>query len=189
MDREKLERCFRAIIEAIGEDPDREGLARTPQRMAEMYREIFKGVGRDPREVFKFYTVENYDEMIILKNINFYSICEHHFLPFFGKAHIAYIPNEGRIVGTGVLLEVLEIFTRRPTIQERLTAEIADFLYKHLKPLGVLVVMEARHLCLEMIGERKPGTKMVTSAMRGYLRKAAPRAEALRLIGRITWED
>lgn len=183
-----IESAFRELIRAIGEDPDREGLARTPERIADLYRHIFSGVGRDPKEVFKVYTVENYDEMVILKDIDFFSVCEHHFLPFFGKAHIAYIPNEGRITGATHLIEVLEVFSHRPTIQERLTTDVADFLYKNLRPLGVLVVTEARHLCLEMTGKEKPGTKIVASAMRGYLRKPASRAEALRLIGKLSME-
>ncbi len=183
-----IEGAFRELIKAIGEDPDREGLARTPERIADLYRHIFSGVGRDPMEVFRFYTVEHYDEMVVVKDIDFFSVCEHHFLPFFGKAHIAYIPAEGRITGAMNLIDVLEVFSHRPTIQERLTTEVADFLYRNLKPMGVLVVTEARHLCLEMIGKEKPGTKIVASAMRGYLRKAASRAEALRLIGKLSLE-
>lgn len=183
-----IESAFTELIKAIGEDPQREGLVRTPERIAEIYQHIFSGVGRDPREVFRFYTVEDYDEMVVVKDIDFFSMCEHHFLPFFGKAHIAYIPNEGRITGTMNLIDVLEVFSHRPTIQERLTTEVADFLYKNLKPMGVLVVTEARHLCIEMTGKERPGTKIVASAMRGYLRKAASRAEALRLIGKLSLE-
>ncbi len=184
-----IEQTFRQIIEAIGEDPDREGLCRTPQRISKMYKEIFSGVGKDPQEVFRCYKVKDYDEMVIVKNIDFFSMCEHHFLPFFGKAHIAYIPENGLITGASNLIQVLEIFSHRPTIQERMTTEIADFLYKNLKPMGVLVVTEARHMCVEMIGVHRPGTKLVASAVRGYLRKPASRAEALRLIGNIGTGD
>ncbi len=191
MDKEKIKRAVAEIIQAIGEDPNREGLRRTPERVAELYAELFSGVGRDPEEVFRVYTVDNYEEMVILKDIPFYSICEHHLVPFFGKVHIAYIPVEGRIIGASHIIDVVNVFSRRPTIQERLTAQIADFLYRNkaLQPMGVLVVIEARHLCMEITGVYKPGTKLVSSAVRGYLRKPATRAEALRLMGKLGGED
>jgi GTP cyclohydrolase I len=182
MDREKIAAGVRLILEGVGEDPDREGLRRTPERMAEAYEELFSGLGRDLEEEIRIYRVENQDEMIIVKNIPFFSMCEHHLLPFFGQAHIAYIPDNNRITGFSNLVRMLETAARRPQLQERLTTEVCEALKQVLEPLGVMVLIEAEHLCMTMLGVHKPGTRTVTSAMRGYLRKEASRLEALNLI-------
>jgi len=182
IDKERIKHLVKEFLKAIGEDPDREGLKETPQRVADMCEEIFSGIGRSPVEAFKVFEQKGYDEMIIVKDIPFYSICEHHLLPFFGKAHIAYIPSENKITGFSELVKVLEILSKRPQLQERLTSELADFLYKALKPKGILVVIEAEHLCMTMRGIKKPGTKTITSAMRGIMRRVETRTEALTLI-------
>jgi len=182
IDKERIKHLVKEFLKAIGEDPDREGLRETPQRVADMCEEIFSGIGRSPVEAFKVFEQKGYDEMIIVKDIPFYSICEHHLLPFFGKAHIAYIPSENKITGFSELVKVLEILSKRPQLQERLTSELADFLYKALKPKGILVVIEAEHLCMTMRGIKKPGTKTITSAMRGIMRRVETRTEALTLI-------
>ena len=174
--------AYTALITAIGENVKREGLKDTPKRVASMYEEIFSGVHKDPRKELKTYKTKNEDEMIIIKDIPFYSVCEHHLLPFFGKAHIVYIPKENKITGFSSLVRVIDVMAKRPLLQERLTHEIADFLMANLKPMGVLVVIEAEHLCLSMIGVKKPGTLTVTSAIRGVMRSAATRAEAFSLI-------
>jgi GTP cyclohydrolase I len=182
MDREKIAAGVRLILEGVGEDPDREGLRRTPERMAEAYEELFRGLGRPLEEEIRIYQVENQDEMIIVKDIPFFSMCEHHLLPFFGHAHVAYIPDNNRITGFSNLVRVLETAARRPQLQERLTTEVCEALKRVLEPLGVLVLIEAEHLCMTMLGVHKPGTRTVTCAMRGYLRKEASRLEALNLI-------
>jgi GTP cyclohydrolase I len=182
MDREKIIDGVRLVLEGIGEDTDREGLERTPERIADTYEQLFGGLGRQLEEEIRIYRVENHDEMIIVKDIPFYSVCEHHLLPFFGLAHVAYIPDANRITGFSNLVRVVESAARRPQLQERLTTEVCDTLKKVLEPLGVLVLVEAEHLCMTMTGVQKPGTKTVTSAMRGYLRKEASRLEALDLI-------
>jgi len=169
-------------LTAIGEDLNRDGLRDTPRRIASMYEEIFAGINRDPLKELKTYKAKNEDEMIIIKNIPFYSVCEHHLLPFFGKAHVVYIPKNNRITGFSSMVRVIDVMAKRPLVQERLTHEIADFFMKHLKPMGVLVVIEAEHLCLSMIGVKKPGTLTVTSAIRGVMKSAATRAEAFSLI-------
>lgn len=181
MDREKIIAGVRLILEGIGEDLEREGLVRTPERVAEAYEEIFSGLD-NPLEEIRVYSVENHDEMIIAKNIPFYSVCEHHLLPFCGTAHIAYIPKDGRITGLSNLVGMLENAARRPQLQERLTAQLCDALMEILQPLGALVLVEAEHLCMTMRGVQKPGTKIVTSAVRGGFRKEATRLEALNLI-------
>lgn len=180
--RKKIEEAVRIILTAIGEDLDRDGLRDTPRRIASMYEEIFAGINRDPLKELKTYKAKNEDEMIIIKNIPFYSVCEHHLLPFFGKAHVVYIPKNNRITGFSSMVRVIDVMAKRPLVQERLTHEIADFFMKHLKPMGVLVVIEAEHLCLSMIGVKKPGTLTVTSAIRGVMKSAATRAEAFSLI-------
>jgi GTP cyclohydrolase I len=180
--KDAIEKAVVMILKAIGEDPERDGLKDTPRRIAGMYEEIFAGVKRDPKKELKTYTAKNEDEMIIIKNIPFYSVCEHHLLPFYGKAHIVYIPKNNRITGFSSLVRVIDIMAKRPLVQERLTHEVADFLMTHLKPMGVLVIIEAEHLCLSMIGVKKPGTVIVTSAIRGAMKKAATRAEAFSLI-------
>ncbi len=183
IDQDKIKSAVTALIEAIGEDPGREGLVDTPRRIAEMYVDIFSGLYEDPAEHLKVGFEEGHEEMVIAKGIPFYSMCEHHFLPFHGIAHIGYIPN-GRVVGASKLSRVVEVFAKRPQLQERLTSQIADTLLDVLQPRGVAVIMEAEHLCMTMRGVRKPGSKIVTSAMRGLFRqRAATRAEFLNLTG------
>jgi len=183
-DEAKIRQALTAIIEAIGEDPGREGLRDTPQRVAEMYAELFMGLGKNPTEELAVDFELGHREMVVLKDIPFYSMCEHHLLPFYGVAHIGYIPNEeGRIVGISKLARVVEIIARRPQIQERMTTEIADAIDDGLKPDGVAVVIQAEHLCMIMRGIKKPGSNVITSALRGsFRRKAASRAEFLSLI-------
>lgn len=180
--KDVIEKAVVSILKAIGENPERDGLKDTPRRIADMYEEIFAGVKRDPKKELKTYTAKNEDEMIIVKDIPFYSVCEHHLLPFYGKAHIVYIPKNNRITGFSSLVRVIDIMAKRPIVQERLTHEVADFLMAYLKPMGVLVIIEAEHLCLSMIGVKKPGTVIVTSAIRGAMKRAATRAEAFSLI-------
>ena len=173
-----------SIIEAIGEDPKREGLADTPERVAEMYAELFGGLGQNPGEELKVGFELGHREMVVLRDIPFYSMCEHHLLPFYGVAHVGYIPNdEGRIVGISKLARVVEIIAQRPQLQERMTTEIADAIMDALKPDGVAVVIQAEHLCMIMRGIKKPGSNVITSALRGiFKRKAASRAEFFSLI-------
>ena len=173
------------ILEGIGEDPERPGLVETPARVARAYAELCWGVGHTPaEEIDKFFEGES-DEMVIVRDIPFYSLCEHHLLPFFGQAHVAYIPSGGRITGLSKLARAVEVAARRPQVQERLTAQVADSLMATLHPQGVLVCVEAEHLCMTMRGVRKPGTMAATSAVRGIFRDhPATRAEAMALIGR-----
>ncbi|MBA7556685.1 GTP cyclohydrolase 1 [subsurface metagenome] len=182
INKKEIESAVKIILKAIGEDLNRDGLKDTPKRIARMYEEIFSGINKDPKKELKTYTAKNEDEMIIIKDIPFYSVCEHHLLPFFGKAHIVYIPKKNRITGFSNLVRVLDVMAKRPIVQERLTHEVADFLMIHLRPMGVMVVIEAEHLCLSMIGVKKPGTLTVTSAIRGVMKSAATRAEAFSLI-------
>jgi GTP cyclohydrolase I len=183
IDPAKIEAGVRLILEGIGEDPDRAGLRETPRRVAEMYQEICAGLHRDPREFIHPIPAETHDEMVIVKGIPIYSVCEHHLLPFVGIAHIAYIPKEGRIVGLSKLARVADLMAKKPQIQERLTTEIADLLYEELNATGVMVVIEAEHLCMEMRGVKKPGSKTITSALRGgFLKDQRTRAEAMALI-------
>jgi GTP cyclohydrolase IA len=182
MDKEKIERAVRMILEAIGEDPDREGLQETPARVADMYEELFAGLHRPYEQELTVFHSANHDEMIIVKDIPIYSFCEHHLLPFFGKAHVAYIPSKERITGLSKIARVVDMASRRPQVQERLTTQIADAIMRNLKPQGVLVVIEAEHLCMSMRGVKKPGSLSITSAMRGILREPASRAEAFSLI-------
>jgi len=182
MDRRKIEQGVRLMLEGIGEDLEREGLTDTPRRVADMCAEIFDGLGCDPTEELKLYSTKNEDELILVKDISFHSICEHHLLPFFGKVHIAYIPAKDRITGFSNLVRVVNIFSHRPQLQERLTTDIADALVKVLRPKGVLVVIEAEQMCLTMRGVKKPGTLTLTSAMRGILRQEATRLEAFSMI-------
>lgn len=182
-DADKLKRAVRMILEAVGEDPDREGLRETPERVARMYGEIFAGLHRDPREELKVFQEDKHEEMILVRDIAIYSICEHHLLPFFGKAHVAYIPRQGRITGLSKLARVVETVARRPQVQERLTDTVADLLMEMLNPHGVAVVVEAEHMCMTMRGINKPGSLTVTSAVRGIFRqKEATRAEFFSLI-------
>jgi GTP cyclohydrolase I len=184
-DRDAIEKAVKMIITAIGDDINREGLKETPGRVAEMYEDIFSGIGRDVKDVVKVFEAEDHDEMVILKDIPFYSICEHHLLPFLGKAHIAYIPRKNKLLGLSKLARVVELYAKRPQLQERLTSQIADTLMGIINPLGVLVIIEAEHLCMTMRGVKKPGSKMVTSAIRGIFRKnESTRKEALELISK-----
>lgn len=170
------------MLSAIGDDPTREGLLETPRRISDMYLEIFDGLGSDPREQLKVGFEVAHDEMVILRNIPFYSMCEHHFLPFHGEAHVGYIPD-GRVVGISKLARVVEGYARRPQIQEQLTSQVAEAIMEVLKPDGVGVVIEAEHLCMTMRGVRKPGARMITSAMRGDFKEShVTRAEFLSLL-------
>ncbi len=165
-DREKIRKGVELILEGIGEDKTREGLVETPDRIARMYEEIFAGMEQDTEEILsKTFTVDN-NEMVIEKDIVFYSTCEHHFMPFYGKAHVAYIPD-GKVVGLSKLARTVEVYAKRPQIQEQLTGQVADALMEHLNPKGVIVMMEAEHMCMTMRGVKKPGSKTVTFAMRG----------------------
>lgn len=183
IDREKAETAVRMLLEAIGEDPDREGLKDTPRRVASMYEEIFAGMDMEPRELLKVSFTEYHDELVLVKDIPIYSMCEHHLLPFYGKAHVAYIPQGGKVVGISKLARVAEAYARRPQLQERLTSQIADCINNTLNPFGVGVVIEAEHMCMTMRGVRKPGSLTVTSAVRGLLEaRSQTRAELLSLI-------
>ena len=186
MDPGVIADAVRQILKAIGEDPDREGLQRTPERVASMFEEIFAGIGRDPVDEIDVVFDAGHDEMIMVRDIPLFSYCEHHLVPFIGKAHVAYIPNEeGQITGLSKLARVVDLLSRRPQVQERLTTQIADAIEKALEPRGVLVVIEAEHLCMTMRGVRKPGSQTVTSAIRGLIRdNEATRAEAMGLIHR-----
>lgn len=170
INKAKIEKAVAAIIEAIGEDPKREGLIGTPKRIAEMYAEVFGGIYEDPGEELRVGFEEGHQEMVILKDIPFYSMCEHHFLPFHGLAHVGYIPN-GRVVGASKIGRVVEILARRPQLQERLTTQIANTIVSVLEPKGVAVIIQAEHLCMTMRGVKKPGSNIVTSAMRGLFQK------------------
>ncbi|CEN80863.1 GTP cyclohydrolase I FolE [Paraclostridium sordellii] len=184
VDKSKIENAIRDILEAIGEDPNREGLLDTPSRVAKMYEEIFSGIHKDPREHLKIlFQSEEHEELVLVKDIPFYSCCEHHLVPFFGKAHIAYLPKDGRLTGLSKLARVIEDLAKRPQLQERITKETADIIMKELKPYGVIVVLEAEHMCMTMRGVKKPGSKTITSAVRGIFEKdIASRAEAMSLI-------
>ncbi|HJX12687.1 MAG TPA: GTP cyclohydrolase I FolE [Dehalococcoidales bacterium] len=184
IDEARIQKSVADIIKAIGEDPSREGLRDTPQRVAEMYTELFCGLEKDPREDLEVGFELGHREMVVLKDIPFYSMCEHHLLPFFGVAHVGYIPNaEGRIVGISKLARVVETIARRPQVQERMTTDIADAIDAGIKPAGVAVVIQAEHLCMVMRGINKPGSNVITSALRGTFRsKPASRAEFFSLI-------
>jgi GTP cyclohydrolase IA len=182
IDKAKIEKAVASIIEAIGEDPEREGLVGTPRRIAEMYAEVFGGIYEDPGEELRVGFEEGHQEMVILKDIPFYSMCEHHFLPFHGLAHVGYIPS-GRVVGASKIGRVVEILARRPQLQERLTTQIANTIVSVLEPKGVAVVIQAEHLCMTMRGVKKPGSNIVTSAMRGLFQKnPLTRSEFLALV-------
>ncbi|MBF8299044.1 MAG: cyclohydrolase [Dehalococcoidia bacterium] len=182
MNGEVIERAVGQMIKAFGENPSREGLRDTPRRIAEMYEEIFAGLSMDPAKELEVGFEEGHHEMVVLKDIPFYSMCEHHFLPFFGVAHVGYIPN-GRVVGISKIARVVEIFAKRPQLQERMTTQIAETLATSLEPKGVAVVIRAEHLCMTMRGIKKPGTNIMTSAMRGLFQETvATRSEFLSLI-------
>lgn len=181
-DQARITAAVIEIITAIGDDPEREGLKETPRRIAEMFGEVFGGLWTDPRDYLKVVFEVAHDEMVVLRNIPFYSMCEHHFLPFHGEAHVGYIPD-GRVVGISKLARVVEGYARRPQIQEQLTSQIAEAIMEVLHPDGVAVVIEAEHLCMTMRGVKKPGSRMITSAMRGDFRQSAvTRAEFLSLV-------
>ena len=184
VDAAKIEQGVRLILEGIGEDPDREGLLDTPARVARMYEEVFAGLTQDPAELFETTFDEQHEEMVLVRNIPFYSVCEHHLVPFFGMAHVAYIPAaDGRICGLSKLARLVELYAKRPQVQERMTAQIADTLIERLHPQGAIVVLEAEHLCMSMRGVKKPGARTTTSAVRGvFERRQATRTEALSLI-------
>ena len=185
-DRAAIVEAVRTILGAIGEDAGRDGLVRTPERVADMYAEIFAGLGKDPADELDVVFEADHDEMIMVRDIPLASICEHHLIPFIGRAHVAYIPNEsGQITGLSKLARLVDLLSKRPQVQERLTTQIADAIEKALEPRGVLVVIEAEHLCMSMRGVRKPGSQTVTSAVRGIFRQNdATRAEAMGLIYR-----
>ncbi len=184
VDKPRIERAVREILAAIGEDPDRDGLLRTPARIAEMYEEIFAGLHDDPARHLAVTFEADHDEMVMVRDIPFTSLCEHHFVPFTGRAHVAYIPGrDGRITGLSKLARLVEGFARRPQVQERITTQVADALESELDPRGVFVVVEAEHLCMSMRGVKKPGSLTVTSAVRGLFKtNPATRAEAMSLI-------
>ena len=184
VDQERIEHAVREILLAIGEDPDRDGLIDTPARVARMYAEQFAGLRQEPEDVLTTVFDAEHDEIVLVRDIEVYSMCEHHLVPFFGKAHIGYIPNaKGEITGLSKLARLADVYARRPQVQERMTCEIADALMRILEPRGVIVVIECEHLCMSMRGVRKPGATTVTSAVRGIFRKEArTRAEAMSLL-------
>lgn len=183
IDHDKIEKAVRLIIEAIGEDPQREGLKDTPKRVAKMYEEVFAGLRQDPGQYFETIFGENHEELVLVKDIPFYSMCEHHLVPFFGKAHVAYIPRNGKVTGLSKLARAVETVARRPQLQERITATLADTIMEKLNPYGVMIIIEAEHMCMTMRGVKKPGSKTVTSAVRGvFATDARARSEVLSLI-------
>lgn len=183
VDRPRAEAAIRELLFAIGENPDREGLRDTPARVAKSYEELVAGLDQDPEEVLTAVFEVGHDELVLVKDIEMWSMCEHHLVPFFGVAHVGYIPTDGgRVTGLSKLARVVDVYARRPQVQERLTTDIADALIRHLDPRGVIVVIEAEHLCMTMRGVRKGGAKTITSAVRGQLRDPATRAEAMGLI-------
>ncbi|WP_414703453.1 GTP cyclohydrolase I FolE [Propionicimonas sp.] len=182
VDIERAAAAVREILIAIGEDPDRDGLKETPERVARAYQEMFTGLETDPAEVLSKTFEIDHDEMVLVRDIEVWSTCEHHLLPFTGVAHVAYIPAKGRITGLSKLARLVDAFAKRPQVQERLTTQVADALVEHLHPQGVMVVIECEHLCMTMRGVRKPGAKTVTSAVRGVMNSPATRAEAMSLI-------
>jgi len=183
MDKKKIETAVKEILKALGEDLKRKDIKDTPKRVAQMYAEIFSGVDKDPRKELEVILDQKHDEIILLKNIPLQSICEHHLLPFIGRAHVAYIPKDGRVTGLSKLARVVDILAKRPQVQERLTTQIADIIMEKLKPQGCMVIIEAEHLCMSMRGIRKPGTLTVTSVVRGVFKEnEKTRAETLALI-------
>ena len=184
MNKKQIEKSIKNILIAIGENPEREGLKKTPERVARMYEEIFSGMQKNPeKELEVYYTAEEHEEIVLVKNISFYSVCEHHLLPFFGKVHIGYIPKKDKLLGISKIARLVDVFSKRLQLQERITKQLADIIMKKISPYGVMVVIEAEHLCMTMRGVKKPETKVVTSAIRGIFSKdAKARAEALSLI-------
>ncbi|RJO64933.1 MAG: GTP cyclohydrolase I FolE [Candidatus Omnitrophota bacterium] len=183
MDKKKIEKAVRDILIGIGEDPRKKDLRETPRRVAQMYEEIFSGMRSDPEKELEVILDQKYNEIVLLKGIPLYSVCEHHLLPFIGKAHVAYIPKGGRVTGLSKLARVVDILAKRPQIQERLTTQVAEIIMSKLKPQGCMVVIEAEHLCMSFRGVKKPGTLTVTSAVRGVFKdNEKTRAEALALM-------
>ncbi len=183
MDKKKITNAIRTILQAVGDDPERADLLGTPQRVADMYEEVLSGIGQDPGKELEVLLAEGHDEIVLLKNIPLYSLCEHHLLPFIGKVHLAYVPQGNRVTGLSKLARVVDILAKRLQVQERLTTQIAHVIMKKLRPKCVLVVIEAEHLCLRMRGVKKPGAVTVTSAVRGIFRtNSKTRAETLALI-------
>lgn len=183
VNHEKIEAAVRMILEAVGEDPDREGLLETPQRVARMYEELFSGLYEDPSEYFSVIFSEDHEELVLVKDIPFFSVCEHHLVPFYGKAHVGYIPRGGRVTGLSKLARAVETVSRRPQLQERITKVVADTIMSKLEPHGVCVVLEAEHMCMSIRGVKKPGAKTITSAVRGIFNEdVAARAEVFSLI-------
>ncbi|MBM7766953.1 MULTISPECIES: GTP cyclohydrolase I FolE [Glutamicibacter] len=183
IDQPRIAAAVREILEAIGEDPDRDGLVDTPKRVAKAYAEFFAGLHQHPADHLSTTFDIEHDEMVLVKDIPFYSTCEHHLVPFYGSAHIGYIPGKGgKVTGLSKLARLVEVYARRPQVQERLTTQIVDALVEHLSPAGAIVVVECEHMCMSMRGVQKPGAKTVTSAVRGQLRETATRAEAMSLI-------
>ncbi|GGH79000.1 GTP cyclohydrolase I [Pullulanibacillus pueri] len=183
VDHDKIEQAVTMILEAIGEDPRREGLIDTPKRVARMYEEVFQGLNQDPKEYFATVFGEDHEELVLVKDIPFYSMCEHHLVPFYGQAHVGYIPRGGKVTGLSKLARAVEAVAKRPQLQERITTTIADSIVETLDPHGVIVVVEAEHMCMTMRGVKKPGSKTLTSAVRGVFEEnPAARSEALMLI-------
>lgn len=182
MDKDKIEHAVRLILEGIGENPDREGLRDTPARVARMCEEIFAGIQQDPREHMTAVFMEKYNEIVLIRDIAFHSTCEHHLLPFIGKAHVAYVPN-GKVLGLSKFARVVEAYSRRPQVQERLTNQVADLIMEELQPQGVAVIIDASHSCMTLRGIKKPGSSVITSALRGcFMDDPASRAEVLSLL-------
>jgi GTP cyclohydrolase IA len=183
INRDQIEEAVRLILEAVGEDPNREGLLDTPKRVAKMYEEVFSGLNTDPKDYFETIFSEDHEELVLVKDIPFYSMCEHHLVPFHGIAHVAYIPRNGRVAGLSKLARAVETVSRRPQLQERITSTVADTIMETLEPHGVMVVVEAEHMCMAMRGVKKPGAKTVTSAVRGtFVSDSNARSEILSFI-------
>jgi GTP cyclohydrolase IA len=183
VDKERVKKAVREILIAIGDDPDRDGLIETPDRVARMYEEIFAGLHKDPKSDIKVFKEENHEEMILVKDIPIYSVCEHHLLPFIGVAHVVYLPRKGKILGLSKIARIVDTLSKKPQLQERLTSQVADVIMEAIDPLGIGVVVEAEHLCMTMRGIKKPGSKTITSALRGIMKTdARTRAEVMSLI-------
>ncbi len=183
VDKDRIKAAIREILLAIGENPDRAGLIETPDRVARMYEEIFEGLHKEPIEHVKIFEEQNHEEMVLIKDIPLYSVCEHHLLPFMGHAHVAYLPRKGRVLGLSKVARIVDTIAKKPQLQERLTSEIADIIMEAVNPLGVAVVVEAEHLCMTMRGIKKPGATTLTSALRGLIKSdARTRAEVMSLL-------
>jgi GTP cyclohydrolase IA len=183
VDKERVKLAVREILAAIGEDPDRDGLKETPDRVARMYEEIFAGLHKDPKDDIKVFQEENHEEMVLVKDIPIYSVCEHHLLPFIGVAHVVYLPRKGMILGLSKIARIVDTIAKKPQLQERLTSKVADVIMEAINPLGIAVVVEAEHLCMTMRGIKKPGSRTITSALRGTIKTdARTRSEVMSLI-------